>query len=192
MKYSYLKQQKAMTLIELLVVIVLLAIISSIGIPVFRSLIITTKISSFTSQLHAALLFARTEAIKRGRSVSICRSSNADVTSPTCAKPLSNPLVNTGWGEGWLIYVDMDNDKVYSPSDILIRAQGLLISKFDAGSIIPVPNRNSVSFNATGQTFGAFMRFAINRPDVDMDTSHDRFICIASGGRARIDTSACK
>lgn len=186
-----LKWQKALTLVELLVTIAFVGIISSIGLPAYRSLINTIKVSVVTSQLHASLLFSRAEAIKRGRSVSICRSNNADSLSPTCATTTSNPRVNTGWGEGWLIYVDVDNDKVYSSSDILLQAQGSLIPTLGAGSIVPVPNRNAVTFNVTGQTFGTFMRFVISRPDDDLDLSHDRFICIASGGRARVASALC-
>ncbi len=184
-------KQSAMTLIELILVIAIIGIISAIGIPSFQTLIVTSRISSYTNILHGSLLLARTEGLKRGRNVTICRSNNANSVAPSCLSALSNPLIDTGWGEGWLIYIDVDNNKVYSPGDLLIHAQGKLISKTEDGSIIPVPNRNNLTFNMTGQLFGSYMRFAINRPDSDRDISHDRFICIASGGRARVDDSLC-
>lgn len=185
------KLQKAFTLTELMVTIAIIGILSSIAVPAYKSLICTTKISSYTSQLHAALLLTRSEAIKRGRSVNICRSNNAQATTPTCASVMSNSLTNTGWGEGWLIYVDVNNDNVFNVDDVLIQVQGPMINPLAAGSITPVPNRNRLTYNSTGQIFGTFMRFVISRPATDLDVSHDRLICIASGGRARVAISSC-
>jgi type IV fimbrial biogenesis protein FimT len=183
--------QMAFSLTELMITIAIVLILASIAVPAYTSLICTTKISSYTSQLHAALLMARSEAIKRGRSVNICRSSNAQSSTPTCTAVMSNSLVNTGWGEGWLIYVDVNNDNIYNSDDVLIQVQGAIINPLAAGSIIPVPNRNRLTFNSTGQIFGTFMRFVVGRPNTDPDTSHDRLICIASGGRARVAMSSC-
>jgi type IV fimbrial biogenesis protein FimT len=183
--------QSAFTLTELMVIVTLLALLASIAVPAYTSLICTTKISSYTSQLHAALLLTRSEAIKRARSVNICRSNNAQTLSPQCASANSNPLSNTGWGEGWLIYVDANNDNTYNSDDILIQVQGKLIHPVDAGAIIPFPNRNRLTYNSTGQIFGTFMRFVVSRPTTDSDASHDRLICIASGGRARVAISSC-
>ncbi len=185
------KREMAFTLTELMVTITIILILASIAVPAYVSLIATSKISSYTSQLHAALLLTRSEAIKRGRSVNICRSSNAQTTTPTCAAVMSNSLSNTGWGEGWLIYVDTNNDNIYNSGDILIQVQGAMINPLTAGSIIPFPNRNRLTYNATGQIFGTFMRFVVSRPIADSDTSHDRLICIASGGRARVALSSC-
>lgn len=185
------RRQMAFTLTELMVTIAIIAILASIAIPAYTSLICTTKISSYTSQLHAALLLTRSEAIKRGRSVNICRSNNAQTTTPTCASVMSNASSNTGWGEGWLIYVDANNDNIYNSDDILIQVQGAMINPLAAGSIIPFPNRNRLTYNSTGQIFGTFMRFVVSRPIADSEASHDRLICIASGGRARIATTAC-
>lgn len=191
MRYSILKRQKASTLLELMFTISIIAIAAAIALPSYQPIISTIRISSYTNLLHGALFLARAEALKRGRGVTICRSNNANSISPSCAVALAIPSVDTGWGEGWLIYVENDNNKTYSPGDILIQAQGRLISRVAEGSIMPAPNRNRLNFNATGQIFGSFMRFTINRPVADQDASHNRTICIASGGRARVDRASC-
>lgn len=192
MRYSILKRQKASTLLELMFTISIIAIAAAIALPSYQSIISTIRISSYTNLLHGALLLTRIEALKRGRSVTICRSNNANSASPGCAVTLTIPSHDTGWGEGWLIYVDIDNNKTYSPGDVLIQAQGKLINRVEDGSITPFPNRNRLSFNSTGQLFGYYMRFTVNRPTWDKDLSHDRSICIASGGRARVDRLLCK
>ena len=183
--------EKAFTLIELMITIAITSILASVALPAYTSLVRTAKIASYTSQLQAALLMTRSEAIKRGRSVTICRSSNANTGSPRCADVLSDPQINAGWGDGWLIFVDANNDNIYSSDELLIHVQGSMISPVAAGSIIPFPNRNRLTYNSTGQIFGVFMRFVISRPFSDADGSHDRFICIASGGRARVANSSC-
>jgi type IV fimbrial biogenesis protein FimT len=191
MSNVHFRLQRGFTLTELMVTISIILILASIAVPVYTSLICKIKISSYTSELHAALLLTRSEAIKRGKHVNICRSSNAQSSAPTCATALSNALINTGWAEGWLIYVDANNDTQFNEGDVLIQVQGALIKSVSAGSIIPVPNRNRLTYNATGQIFGVFMRFAVHRPNTDLDTSHDRVICIASGGRARVANLTC-
>ncbi|MDE2430234.1 MAG: GspH/FimT family pseudopilin [Burkholderiales bacterium] len=193
--YTQMTKQRAFTLIELLAVISIIAIVTSIAIPSFQSFIFTNRISTTTSALHGALLLTRSEAIKRGAPVTICRSENADSLNPTCSASNSNAVSNTGWGSGWIIFVDLNRNGVYepgnNPAETLIRVQGQLIRTTADGSIIPVPQRKYITYGATGQTFGNFMRFAINRPNADSNVDHDRFICISSGGRARVDKTLC-
>lgn len=193
--FRYQAKQSAFTLLEMLIVIALSAILLSIAIPSFKSVINVNRISSYTSLLHAALLFARSESIKRGVPVTICRSVNSETGNPNCATTNSDALSNSGWADGWIIFADLNNNGTYQPTnaipDVLIQVQGKLVSSNTAGSIIPNPSRKFITFGATGQTFGTFLRFAINRPDSDVDASHDRFICISAGGRARVSNTLC-
>lgn len=200
MKNRSLISQFAFSLTELMIVIAILALVAGIAAPSLRDMIVTSRISKMTSQLHGALLLARSEAIARGGNVVICRAVGADVI-PACTLVNSNPLVNTGWAQGWIIFYDGNNNGIFDPpppvpipgvSDVLIRVQGDLIQMDPTiGSIVPVPQRNRLVFNSTGQSFGTFMRFAVNRPDNDPTDTHDRFICIASGGRARVSKDIC-
>ncbi|MDO8176751.1 MAG: GspH/FimT family pseudopilin [Undibacterium sp.] len=197
MKNRTLFHQKAFTLTELMIVIAIVAIVAGIGIPSFKDMVVTNRITRMTSELHGALLLARSEAITRGSNVVICRAVNADVL-PACTNVNSNPMINTGWAEGWIIFSDGNNNGVFDApvappgvSDVLIKVQGPIITDFTVGSIVPVPQRNRLVFNSTGQSFGTFMRFAVNRPDNDTTVSHDRFICVAQGGRARVSKNIC-
>lgn len=192
---SQLHKQKAFTLVELLTVMAIIAIITTIALPSFQSLIYTTRISSYTSTLQSALLLTRSEAVKRGIPVTICRSENPSSGNPTCATTNSNPLANTGWGSGWIIFTDPNNNGIYEPGNVpaetLLAVQDQLIQRIEDGSIIPSRAIRFITYGSTGQTFGNFLRFAINRPDADPNIDHDRFICIAAGGRARVDNSLC-
>ena len=186
---QWLHKQKAVTLVELLIVIAIVGIISSIALPSYRSLVITNRINSFATNLHGSLLLARTEAIKRSRSVAICKSSNADHTVPSCDVTASIAGTNTGWGSGWLIFVDSNNDGLFLAPDVLLRVQSNFISSVNDGSIVPTNPDGSagnefIAFNATGQTVAA-INFVINRPTSDTVASHNKAVCVLVGGRAR-------
>lgn len=188
---SLRRNKDAYTFVEVMMVLILIGILSSIAIPAFRNLIITSKISAATSALHNALLYTRFEAIKRGRSVTICRSSNPDSSVPNCAAGAIIPEMHLGWAEGWIIFVDVDQDLKFNGKDILVRVQSKLFNKPGDGSMFSSPHRNQLTFNSTGQIFASYMRFTISRPNDDPDETHVKYLCLASGGRARIDSDGC-
>lgn len=188
---SFKRNRDAYTFVEVMVVLILIGILSSIAIPTFRNIIITSKISVAASTLHNALLFTRFEAIKRGRPVTICRSSNSDDANASCAAGVINPESHLGWAEGWIIFVDVDQDLKFGGEDILVRVQSRLFNKPGDGSMFSSPHRNQLTFNSTGQIFASYMRFTISRPNDDKDVSHVKYLCLASGGRARIDNDGC-
>jgi len=61
------------TLIETMVVVTLLAILSAIAVPSFRTLLANNRVSSASSELQALLLYARAEAVyqRTGMAVSM-------------------------------------------------------------------------------------------------------------------------
>ena len=87
--------QRGFTLIELLVAVAVLAVLLAVGVPSFQSLLASNRLSSQTNDMISALAQARSEAIRRGARVTLCKSS--DGTSCT----------TTGdWEQGWMIFVD--------------------------------------------------------------------------------------
>lgn len=91
--------QRGVTLIELLTVIAIVAVLAGIGVPSFRDTIARNRMAAQSTEVLSALNFARSEAIKRGHSVTLCRSSDG----ATCATTGS-------WEGGWLAFADKNGN----------------------------------------------------------------------------------
>lgn len=176
------QNQSGVTLVELMIVLAIVGLLSGVGIPAYRSFIVSNKVEGVASTLHVALVHARSEARNRGVLVSICKSSNADSNNPTCNGDASANGSNTGWGSGWIIFVNRNNNNQRDMDEVLVKVQGQLIDKPESGSIV-TNNGEIVSFNATGQAT-TVVNFIINAPSGSSNSS--KAICISPGGRASI------
>ncbi|MEY2684801.1 MAG: hypothetical protein RJA09_1945, partial [Pseudomonadota bacterium] len=73
---SKFRPQRGVTLIELMITVAIVAILASLAAPSFRDSIVRNRLSSAITDVMTAVNFARSESIKRGRTVTLCRSSN--------------------------------------------------------------------------------------------------------------------
>ncbi|AHF02803.1 general secretion pathway protein H [Marichromatium purpuratum 984] len=93
-------RQQGVTLLELIVTVSILTIILSVAIPSFREIVATNRIAVINNDLLEALHVARSEAIKRGTRVTVCKSTTTSSNSPACATD------DSGWENGWIIFSD--------------------------------------------------------------------------------------
>lgn len=87
--------QRAFTLIELMVTVAVAATVLTLGVPSFRELIKENRIATSANDFMAAIQMSRSEAVKRGIRVSLCKSAN----SSSCA-------TSGGWEQGWIVFTD--------------------------------------------------------------------------------------
>jgi type IV fimbrial biogenesis protein FimT len=109
-KMGLISSNKGMTLIELMVTLSIAAVILTLAVPSFQTLIRTSQVRTVTNGLVGVFNLARSEAIKRGWPVTVCKSSNINDASPSCNNVAS-------WKDGWLAFVDKDQDGVVDADD---------------------------------------------------------------------------
>lgn len=138
------------TLLEMVIVMAVVAIIATVAIPAMKD--VTTKNSMVTdvNRLTVALNFARSEAIKRGSYVVVCKSAASSSCSPTGT---ADCCASSGdWTQGWLVFEDVDNDKamIGANGDELLRIGDPLSG---VTSLVGSGNAaNWVSYNRYGVT----------------------------------------
>lgn len=91
-----MKSVKGFTLIELMVTITVAAILIGIAVPSFRGLIISNRLNTLSAEMVDAIGFARSESIKRNRTVVLCRVNTAGATSCNSGSPWVHWVVLAG------------------------------------------------------------------------------------------------
>ena len=83
---------RGFTLVELMVTLLVLAVLLGLAVPSFRDASLSSRLTGYANDLVAGVQIARSEAIKRNATVTLCASTNGS----TCATA-------GGWEVGWII-----------------------------------------------------------------------------------------
>lgn len=78
-----MKRSGGFTLIELLVTVAVAGVVLGLGIPAFNNYIHSSRLTSLSNEMVAATHFARSEAIRLNRQVTLCRVAASN--SAACA-----------------------------------------------------------------------------------------------------------
>lgn len=73
------------TVVEIMVVLAILGVVMAIAAPSYNSMVASQRVRAVAAELHATLLLARSEAIKRGATVRV------------------RPADDEEWADGWLL-----------------------------------------------------------------------------------------
>lgn len=168
---------QGVTLPELLIVIAIVGLLATLAVPSFQRLIQANAISSGVSIFMADMRFARSESIRRGGGVVMCRSDAPEKASPTCGS--GSKLT---WQSGWIIFHDLDENGKKSASETLLRVQSPLTA---IDSIAGPGAATPFKFSPTGRLplkSATHLQFGGNKTTNDLQ----RVVCINLGGRARI------
>lgn len=175
---SNLSISRGFTLIELLVTISISVILVRMGVPMMTDVIERNAVSGHASSLMGGVNLARSESIKRGIPVVVCRSDNAEAAAPVCATS------GTEWSSGWIVFADRNNngqmDSATTNSDVLLRVQGAVT---DSGGISQNTFTNLV-FRPTGLMSAGASTLTFSSKS--QTSSAQRRVCIFLSGRTRL------
>lgn len=203
-----MKKYTGFTLVELMITIAIISVLLVVGLPSLKTFMQGNQLVASTNELISAFHVARSEAIKRNNTVTICEST--DGTSCT----------TTGnWNNGWIVFVDGSLDLAAVPpvvvpadrvgtgvpctdantgTDCLLRSHAafadnqLIISGEDVSTSASV---SSTTFNARGlprSAAGASLAANFNVCSLDEtgDTISSRAVVLSLTGRVRVSDNA--
>ena len=107
------------TLPELLIVVAIASLLMTIGTPNLVHLVQVNRGATLINSLLGDLRFARAAAVQRGTWVSTCASANSTTDAPDCAK-----TNKTAWHQGWIVFHDVNGNRVRDPDEPVLRAHG--------------------------------------------------------------------
>lgn len=168
------------TLIELLVTIAIVGILMSVAIPNFQMFILNARMSTQANDFMTAIGMARSEAIKRGTRVSICRSSD----NAFCA-------ASGTWAQGWIVFTDATGTVgTRDGTDSVLQAHGPL----DGATTFADVGTPLLSYIAYGSSGIGTTPRTIKLCPPSPAAVVGRDIVISNSGRARVQnppTTAC-
>ena len=175
-------QMRGVTLLELIVTLAIVAIVATLGVPGFQQMLRNNRLSTQTNEFLAALSLARSEAIKRGVRVSLCKSADG-----------ANCITSGGYQQGWIVFVDSSNPP------------GATTPTVDAGEVVlrvyaALPGRLALTGNSTVQSYVSYVAGGMSQllsggfqagTLTLCATPEARLIVINSMGRARVAKATC-
>ena len=165
----------AFSLVELMVVLAIAAFLAGIAVPSFVRIVRSVRLSGATNDLLGAMLFARSEAIKRNSRVALCKSRDGE----TC-------FIDGEWDQGWIVFHDANGNAGRDSGEAVLNRHESLSSSIRAWGNASV--ERYMSYSATGESrlvSGGFQAgtFTLCSRNV---AGEARQIVISRGGRPRV------
>ena len=104
--------QRAYSLSETLVALAITGVVAGIAVPSLQHLMASNQITIFANQLITDLHLSRSEAIKRGQRVTLCKSSDGK----RCTG-------GSMWNQGWLVFIDPNHNYQIDSDESILRIQ---------------------------------------------------------------------
>ncbi|HDY86396.1 hypothetical protein LCGC14_0553970 [marine sediment metagenome] len=168
-------KNKGFTLVELMITLAIAAILVGLAAPSFNDLIKDSRLTTQINSLTASLNFARSEAIKRAITVTVCKSDDGEECGGN-------------WNEGWIIYEDINGNGSVDTDDTIIRVNSALTT----GNTLVFPSKNRVTYQPDGFAIGYNSTFTICD---DRGYTKAKGLVVSNTGRVRIaeqsDLTSC-
>jgi type IV fimbrial biogenesis protein FimT len=171
-----MKRQSGFNLTELVIVMAIVAILLSIGVPSYRYVTNSYRMSSEVNGLLGDLMYTRAESVKEGQGVTVCVSNGV-----TC-------LGNTSWQNGWVVFSN-PTGAANPPAGSILRVQaafsGTVPDTFVASNGVSAVTYNREGFATTAAGFPAT---TITLHDQTANAAWTRCLLISAQGTLTTET----
>ena len=117
-----------------MVTLTIAAILLGVSVPGFQSLIRQHRLSTAVNAFVGALHLTRSEAIRRGARVDLAPADGAD------------------WAQGWLVFIDQDDDQQADAGEAVIARQGPVAGGLTIKSALTDSSKPYLAYNGSGRT----------------------------------------
>lgn len=131
-------KMRGFTLVEMIITVAISAILLSIAIPGFQSLIKKNQIATQANDLIVDLALARSEALKRATKVSMCTSTNGAACT------------TSSWTAGRMIFTDSGDPGKLDGADAVLRVSSSLAEGVSLTGA-PAAIGNYIQYSPTGE-----------------------------------------
>lgn len=176
-------RSRGFTLVELLVVMTIGAILVAAAVPSMTWMLASMRASNGASSLQASFELARSEAIRRGTLVSVCRTldPNAGVGALACSNAAGGGYAAGDWGSGWVMFEKRTATAVgtfTNPGDIVLMRQ----QPVGAGNTRLILAGNlagaAVAYDRFGTAAGSAGTFSVDYRDTSVGTLSGAARCV--------------
>lgn len=182
--------QGGFTIIELMVAMAVAAILIVVGIPTIRTMLNSSERSTKLNDMVSTMNIARSESMKRGTDVTICRRADGSTTACASSACVSTTHSNC-WESGWLVFSDDNSDGLRDAGEELIR-----VYEYDSmrHSMATDDYTTSLTYGSNGapNTPGMFTYCIDWNADGDYSDTEDsknwRAVSVNSTGRPRLSS----
>ena len=165
-------KQTGLTLIELMVTLAVAIILVAVGMPLFTGIAANNRATTQVNSLMAGILLARSEATKRGETVTICPVDDpASINPPACGG-------NGDWVNGWTVFFD----------DGSVIGEHIRIWEALDGNPVIDTDSTGIQFDSRGAADAA-ADFELTLPETTGTAA--RCISVSAAGQARAFRGAC-
>ena len=166
-------KSRGFTIIEAMIVVAIFGVLLALAAPPLTDFLEDVQSRQNTNEFLSSLLLARSEAVTRNQTVSMC---TADGTAPTVCNAARD------WHDGWISFEDLDADGVRDVGEELIDQH----SGLDDTSVITTVNFNDfVTYLPSGGVSSAGT-FSLCVGDASA-----RQITVNATGRPRLSEGTC-
>lgn len=172
-----MEKRAGFTLIELLVTLSVAAILLVVAVPAFQHFIRTNRVAAQANEFATAFAVARSEAVKRRATVTVCHSAGAT----TC---------DGDWGNGWLVFVDDDGDgtRDTAPAELILRVQQGLQPGF---TLAAAGGEDFIRFDTLGASRDGAVDFTLTPPSCPAGQPDIRDIAVSPTGQVTVTEVDC-